>query len=184
MGGPMGVHDDERYPYLAEEKTVIKKAVESGKIVMGICLGAQLIAHVLGAGVSKNTHREIGWFPITLFPEARTTLISPCFPERFEVFHWHGDRFEIPPGAVHLACSDACYNQGFVIGNTVFGFQFHLETTLESAMALIENCGNELDGSTFVQSKETIVSDPERFRRINTVMHDVLSRIEGVASSP
>ena len=133
MGGPMGVSDEAQYPYLTSEKAFIKTAMDSGKTVLGICLGAQLIADVLGAGVKKNTYREIGWFPLTRTPEIRKTALDRCFPQFLDVFHWHGDRFEIPDGALPLASSMACDNQGFIIDDRIVGFQFHLETTEESA---------------------------------------------------
>lgn len=177
MGGPMGVHDDLKYPWMKREKSFIKACMDQGKIVLGICLGAQLIAHVLGAKVQNNKDREIGWFPLTVSHETGDTVLKDVFPSGLEVFHWHGDTFDIPESAVHIASSPACRNQGFIIGNRIAGFQFHLETTPESAQALIQNCGDELDGSAFVQTKMELMSDPGRFLRINEVMAQVLERL-------
>lgn len=178
MGGPMGVHDASFYPWLAPEKAFLKAAMDAGKVVLGICLGAQLIADALGAAVEKNAHREIGWFPVTRATEAERTIIGPALPERFEAFHWHGDRFHLPDRAIPLASSEACPDQGFILDNRVVGLQFHLETTPISAAALVENCGGELDGSRFVQSAADILSDSGRFDTINTIMADVLTRLE------
>ena len=178
MGGPMGVNDEDQYRWLKQEKQFIKQAIESGKIVMGICLGAQLIAAALGAKVYKNRHSEIGWFNINRHPEAEETILSSAIPPQVEVFHWHGDTFDIPAGAKSLASSAACPNQGFILDNRVVGFQFHLETTPTSAQALINKCRDELDGSVYVQSESEMLSDPRRFSRINQIMANVLDCLE------
>lgn len=178
MGGPMGVSDDVQYPWLRAEKAFIRNAVGAGKTVLGICLGAQLIADALGAGVKKNKHREIGWFPVESTEEASQTELGRVFPRTLEAFHWHGDTFENPPNSTRLATSQACSNQGFVIEERVVGLQFHLETTPEAAGLLIDNCGHELDRSRFVQTKEEIMSDQYRFGRINAVMQSVLAVLE------
>jgi GMP synthase-like glutamine amidotransferase len=174
MGGPMGIYDEEIYPWLNAEKQFIKTAINSKKVVIGICLGAQLIADVLGAKVYKNKHREIGWFNITRSADANNTILSNVIPENSEVFHWHGDTFEIPEGAYALAESEACKNQGFILNDRVVAFQFHLETTLESASALIENCRDELDGSQYVQTEQEMLSNEQRFSNINSVMFSIL----------
>ncbi|MCF6323812.1 MAG: type 1 glutamine amidotransferase [Gammaproteobacteria bacterium] len=178
MGGPMGIHDHETFPWLVDEKHFIKTAIDSGKVVLGICLGAQLIADVLGAKIYRNEYREIGWFNINRQSGVDDTILTDAFPDRVEVFHWHGDTFDIPEGAVSLAESEACQRQGFILDNRVAGFQFHLETTLESATALIEHCGDELDGSRYVQSKSEMLAEPERFMAINGVMLLVLNALE------
>jgi len=178
MGGPMGIYDDEMYSWLSPEKKFIEQVIKAGKTVLGICLGAQLIADVLGARVYKNKYREIGWFPIERTTEAESTVLGPALPARVEVFHWHGDTFDIPRGAVRLAASDACANQGFIYDNRVTGLQFHLETTLQSATGLIENCKDELDNSRYVQTAEQMLADPDRFIRINRVMAEILAALE------
>jgi GMP synthase-like glutamine amidotransferase len=178
MGGPMGVHDDIQFPWLASEKAFIRDSIDSGKTVLGICLGAQLIADSFGAGVFRNSHREIGWFPIERKIAADESSLADVFPEKCEVFHWHADTFDTPAGARNLASSQACRNQGFIMDDRVVGLQFHLETTLESATALIQNCRNELDNSKFVQSEEEILSDRTRFLRINGIMQAFLQALE------
>ncbi|MEE9351633.1 MAG: type 1 glutamine amidotransferase [Thiotrichaceae bacterium] len=179
MGGPMGIYDEAIYPWLDAEKKFIKQAIDSGKKVLGICLGAQMIADVLGAKVYKGKHKEIGWFDIMCSRGVKDTLLSSVIPEKTTVFHWHGDTFDIPEGAVALAASEACKNQGFIYDDRVIAFQFHLETTLESATALIENCGNELDGSKYVQTADEMLADVQRFTSINEVMVGVLEALEG-----
>lgn len=178
MGGPMGVNDEDRYPWLKEEKQFIRQAIESGKIVLGICLGAQLIAAALNTRVYNNRHTEIGWFNIKRHSEAVDTILSAAIPAQAEVFHWHGDTFDIPAGAIPLASSAACQNQGFILDNRVVGLQFHLETTPTSAQKLINKCRNELDGSLYVQSETEMLSEPRRFSRINQIMSAVLDVLE------
>lgn len=174
MGGPMGVYDEELYPWLRNEKILIKAAITAGKIVIGICLGAQLIACVCGASVTANPCREIGWFP--LVSQAPDEPIARLLDGQ-DVFHWHGDTFALPEGAVWLARSEACRHQAFRLGDTVFGFQFHLETTPASAAALIEHCGADLDGSPFVQSAKQMTRSPADFARINHLMAAVVREI-------
>jgi len=178
MGGPMSIYDDKIYPWLSAEKKFIREVINSDKIVIGICLGAQLIADALGARVYKNKHREIGWFNVKITPEAKNTILSGVFPEQAEVFHWHGDTFDIPAGAIRIAESEACKNQGFIMNDRIVAFQFHLETTADSAKALIENCRNELDGSRFVQTEEELLSDIQRFDNINQMMSGVLDSLQ------
>lgn len=178
MGGPMGIYDEDEYPWLKAEKKFIAKVISIKKRVLGICLGAQLIADALGAKVYKNRHREIGWFAIDGCPELENTLLTDVFAQNPNVFHWHGDTFDIPAGAVPVAKSQACENQGFIKDNHVIAFQFHLETTFQSARALIDNCSDELDGSVYVQSESKILSDPKRFLAINALMYTVLGKME------
>lgn len=178
MGGSMGVYDEEESQWLKTEKEFIKLAVDKGKTVLGICLGAQLLAGALGAKVYKNKEKEIGWFPVKFTEEIKSTKLKNVFPQEAEVFHWHGDIFEIPNGAVRIAYSKACENQGFVYGEKVVGLQFHLETMQNSAIALLENCKDDLDYSKFVQSKEEIISVPGRFEKINNLMFKLLEELE------
>jgi GMP synthase-like glutamine amidotransferase len=178
MGGFMGANDDGEYSWLTAEKAFIKKAIDCGKVVIGVCLGAQLIAAALGAKVYKNKYKEIGWFDIMPSNDAKKTILSDCFAETQDAFHWHGDTFDLPKGAIHLASSQACKNQGFVLDNRVVGFQFHLETTQATAKDLIEHCRNELDGSKYVQSESEMLSDISRFDRINNVMCSILDKLQ------
>ena len=175
MGGPMSVHDEATLPWLRAEKHFIKETVANGKPVLGICLGAQLLADVLGGTVHKNAHREIGWWPVTKRTACAGSALANVFPDEADVFHWHGDTFSLPAGAELLCTSAGCQNQGFVWNERVVALQFHLETTAEGAQALITHCSNELDGSRFVQDASTIAGSPEQFRRINTLMDSLLA---------
>ncbi len=177
MGGPMGIYDEALYPWLATEKALIKDAIAAGKILLGICLGAQLIADVLGGKVTRNPCKEIGWWPITIAPAAASHPVAQVFARSPEVFHWHGDTFALPPGATHLARSEGCSNQAFCYGDKVYGFQFHLETTPASARALIEHCAEDIDGSRYTQSTQAMLANEERFARINRAMSEVIAHI-------
>jgi GMP synthase-like glutamine amidotransferase len=175
MGGPMSVNDEAQYPWLKAEKAFIREAVRRGLPVVGICLGAQLIASALGASVHANGEKEIGWFPI------EATASAPAafrFPARATVFHWHGETFALPVGAIHLASSAACTNQAFQLGKNVIGLQFHLETTPATAELLLQNCGHELIDATYIQSAQTIRAAPDTaYAAIHRLMDDVLSYV-------
>ena len=173
LGGPMSVNDEEILPWLRVEKEFIREAMDSGKAVLGICLGSQLIANALGASVQANPCKEIGWFPVTATQPAQDTF---HFPAVANVFHWHGETFELPAGAVHLARSAACENQGFQYGRRVIGLQFHLETTPDSARAFVEeDNGEELVDAPYIQTAQQILDAPlSAYAGINALMVDVL----------
>lgn len=177
MGGPMSINDEEQYPWLRMEKQLIHKAVSAQKGVLGVCLGAQLIVGSLGESVHPNRRKEIGWFPVEAVPQ--TLKENYQFPASLEVFHWHGETFDLPQNAIHLAKSQACENQAFQISNTVIGLQFHLETTEETAKAIITNCRQELLPSIYVQPEEVILDQsPEKYQRINDEMDKILDYLK------
>ena len=178
MGGPMSANDERTYPWLVQEKRFVAEAIASSRVVLGVCLGAQLVASALGASVLPNSQPEIGWFPIEPAEDASRASLSSLFEVPQEVFHWHGETFELPVDTLHLARSAACENQAFSLGERVVALQFHLETTLESAQALIENCREDLVVSRFVQSESEMLQYAERFLRINQVMKALLEDLE------
>jgi GMP synthase-like glutamine amidotransferase len=127
MGGPMSANDD--LPYLRAELDLIEQAATAGTPVLGVCLGAQLIAKALGARVYRNRVKEIGWFPVSWTPAAARDPLFAGLSEPETVFHWHGETFDLPPAAEWLARSEACRHQAFRMGAKVYGLQFHLEVT-------------------------------------------------------
>ena len=173
MGGSMSVNDEQEYPWLVNEKKFIKSVIEARKPILGICLGAQLIANSMGGEVFPNSVKEIGWFPIHATKSTKNAVFQ--FPEETEVFHWHGETFSLPLGAVPIAESKACKNQAFQIGTKVIGLQFHLETTLSSAKAIVDNCRDELVKGEYIQTEVEILSAPqERYSSINNLMGNIL----------
>jgi GMP synthase (glutamine-hydrolysing) len=156
MGGLMNIYQYRDYPWLKDEKVFIEKAIAKGIKVIGICLGAQLIADVLGARITQNPYVEIGWHDVTLTNAGINSGILRDVPKTFTAFHWHGDTFEIPDGASHLAFSQACSNQAFQYKDNVIGLQFHLEYSQESIEKMLENCSNELINAPYVQNKAQI----------------------------
>ena len=175
MGGPMSVNDESALPWLRPEKQFVRDAVERGVPVLGVCLGAQLIASALGARVYRNPQKEIGWFPIEATPSTANTF---HFPGKCTVFHWHGETFDLPSGAVRLARSAVCENQAFQIRRHVIGLQFHLETTPESARALLDNCRDELVPGPYIQTESELRGVPTAaYAEINSLMGKVLSSI-------
>lgn len=152
MGGPMGVYDETEHPWLAAEKQYMRQAIEAGKYVLGICLGAQLIAASLGTRVVPHTLKEIGWFPVSVTGHPLLAGIEPTM----EVFHWHGDRFDIPEAALHLMHSTACDDQAFLYKDRVLGLQFHLEMDTAGVDAILDACGHELTQGEWIQPAEVI----------------------------
>lgn len=176
MGGPMSVHDEQTYPWLAAEKAWLRAAIDAGVRVLGICLGAQLIASALGARVHAAPEPEIGWWPVHGRPAEGPGGFQ--FPQRLEVFQWHGDTFDLPPGASCRAASAVCPHQAFSLGPRVLGLQFHLETTPASARSLIAHCGDALQPGRCVQSAEQMLdAAPARYARLNAEMARVLEHL-------
>ncbi len=180
MGGPMGVHDEEAYPWLVEEKRFLNQALKEKIPCIGICLGAQLLAAVLGAEVRSNRYKEIGWFPVELTEEGRDHPLLQDIPDRFLAFHWHGDTFEIPSGAVHLARSEACENQAFLYEDYVLGLQFHLEVGPENVAALVEHCEHEIIDAPYIQTKEAILGDHDLYEQMRPILYELLGNFVGL----
>jgi GMP synthase (glutamine-hydrolysing) len=177
MGGPMGVYDEDQYPWLAGEKKFIEKAMTAGKTVLGICLGAQLIAAASGARVYKNKYKEIGWFDVFRTPEAVESRVFANLPDSFRAFHWHGDTFDLPTRARRLARSQGCANQAFEFDDKLIGLQFHLESTTDSISKLVANCGEEVLADRFVQNTEQIVTQEDYVAEANKLMETLLDSL-------
>ena len=178
LGGPMSVNDIAAYPWLEQETRFIAEMIALGKPVLGICLGAQLIAKAAGAEVYKNPESEIGWFPISWFHASMQGLPELTLPEWMQVFQWHGETFDLPDGAIHLATGRACANQAFLLKERVLGLQFHLEVTPEGVEALIAQCGSDLkSGGRYVQTQCEILRGYLDFHHLHTHMGKILDAL-------
>lgn len=176
LGGPMSVNERGTHPWLKDELYFIEKVIQQGKPVLGICLGAQLIAHVFGASVYKNKEKEIGWFPIQIKPEAIQHPFFNSFPKDLKVFHWHGETFSIPENALHFAETEACPNQGFVYDSHVLAMQFHMEIDPVAVELLITHCGKELSKGKYVQTKTQLTQGSRIFLKpMHTLFSDLLN---------
>lgn len=164
MGGPMDVFDYHIHPWMGDEIEWVKEFIQSGKPILGICLGAQILAAALGEEVYPGPHKEIGWHNLQFLPSLGDYKIFEALPDSRKVFHWHGDTFNIPAGATRIASSQAFPNQGFIYGQQVLAFQFHLEVTPESVRALVDNCRNELVEGPYIQSEKEILSEQNYFQ--------------------
>ena len=149
MGGSMNIYAHRDHPWLAAEKRFLGEVIAAGKPVLGICLGAQLLADALGGKVFQNAEKEIGWWPVRVF-DRRAPFAA--FPERLTVMHWHGDTFSLPPGARGVAESAGCAQQAFMHGDRVVGLQFHLEQGPVNVAELADACAAELVPSRYVQT--------------------------------
>ncbi len=127
LGGPIGADEDALYPYLQDELRLIEKRLQADKPLLGICLGAQLMARTLGARVYSGQAKEIGWSPIQLSKQGQESCLASLSGCGWQVLHWHGDTFDLPEGAIHLASSDITPNQAFSYAEKALALQFHLE---------------------------------------------------------
>lgn len=177
MGGPMGVYDESKHPWLKTEKELIAASIKADKTVIGICLGAQLIAAVLGAKIKKSPHKEIGFFPIHKTEEGKECNLLSDLPNPINAFHWHGDMFEIPKNAKSFFKSVGCENQAFIYKDRVIGFQFHFETTAKSLKEMIENGRSELIMDKFVQTEKKIMSSAYKCTEANGYLKLLLARL-------
>ncbi|MCX9083288.1 MAG: type 1 glutamine amidotransferase [Candidatus Methanoperedens sp.] len=177
MGGSMNIYEEDKFPWLKEEKEYIKKAIAANKIILGICLGSQLIADVLGGNVSKNQFKEIGWFAISFTREARDSSIFGKLPDTITAFHWHGDTFKIPQGAKRIAQSEGCANQAFEYGRTI-GLQFHLEYSKKSIDLMLQYCSDELVEGKYIQTPDEIISRMGNVIEMNKVLNLILDSME------
>lgn len=145
MGGPMSVYEHRRFPFLLEEQRLIEKALKENTPVLGVCLGSQLLAAALGADVKSGRQKEIGWHPVNLTAAAADDNLWRGLPSTFNAFHWHGDVYDLPQGAVSLAASEVTACQGFCYGATAYGILFHMEVTEKVIKNMVKEFSDELD---------------------------------------
>jgi GMP synthase (glutamine-hydrolysing) len=176
MGGPMNIHEHRNHPWLVPEKRWLSHAIAAGHTVLGVCLGAQLIADVLGAKVCQNPEVEIGWFPVRLTDGAAKHPAFSKLPHELTPLHWHGDTFDLPPGAVHLAESDGCRNQAFAFGDRVIGLQFHIEALREDVEAFIADLRFAKEGR-YVQTPEQIRAGAAHIPSTHAALHTMLDAL-------
>jgi GMP synthase-like glutamine amidotransferase len=178
LGGSMGVYDEDNFQWLKDEKLFISNAISANKKVLGICLGAQLIATCLGAKVVTAKSKEIGWFPVypTQACESITWLYE-LFKDNPIVFHWHGDQFQIPNNCSNLLLSVANTNQAFYYGENVIGLQFHLEVTEQSTALMLANGANELIESECIQTVSDIEFGKQHIEHCNKIMRAILEKL-------
>lgn len=175
MGGSMNVDETAQHPWLIAEKHFIRAALDAGKPIFGICLGAQLIAEVLGAKVARNPEPEIGWFDVRLDPSARSLAVFTDFPERWPAFHWHGYGYELPAGGVHVASSALCEQQAFALdGGRVLGLQYHPEVTAANVRAWLKD--EHLEAAGHVQSPQRMMEALPLFAEANRLTYHLLER--------
>lgn len=180
MGGPMGIYDYKENPWLRDEKAFIKKAIEAGKPILGICLGAQLLADILGARVYENPYIEMGWFPVRASGGEKKPEFLEGLPEEIMVFHWHTRTFDLPTGAVHLFESEGCKNQGFVYNGRVVALQFHPEVNEERIQSLIMRFGEGMANGPFVQKKQEMLGQKEYLAGTKEFMFLILDKFEKI----
>lgn len=161
LGGPMNVYEEEKFPYLKDEDLLIKKAINMSYPMLGICLGGQLIAKATGAQVKKGATKEIGWYKLNLSTGGKEDKVFGSMPEELIVFQWHGDTFDIPEGAVHLAGSELFPNQAYRVGDNVYGLQFHLEVTEKIINSWIAEYQDELATLNYIDYERIINDTPE-----------------------
>ena len=178
MGGPMSVHEHRAHPWLPIEKRFLAEAIRARKPILGICLGAQLLADVLGGKVFQNPVKEIGWFPLCVFDRAAPLA---AFPERLTVMHWHGDTFTIPEGARRVAESEACANQAFVHGDRVVGLQFHIELEKVGLEDLAAASLDEAGRAPFIQSREQLIAAPPESEAGAAALYALLDELARLA---
>ena len=178
LGGPMNVDEVQKYPFLADETHWIRQTVRSGVPLLGICLGSQLLAKAMGAKVYPNGIKEIGWYPLELTPQASDNRLFAGCSRNLTVFQWHGDTFDLPAGAVHLAQSPSCRNQAFRIGQTAYGLQFHIEMTNDMVEDWLNESVNsrELAALDYIDPQAIRQKTPEEMPVLQALAEKVLGR--------
>lgn len=173
MGGPMGANDEDQFPWLTLEKEFIESVIQREVPILGICLGAQLIADVLGAAVIKNVYEEIGWFPVKRTKGLMDERVQNL-PTSFDALHWHGDTFGIPSGASNFIVSEGCANQAFVYGGNILGLQFHLEMLPSHIQSIYQECGKPDKSGPYIQGLDEMLAPADKFQYAGTILEEFM----------
>ncbi|TGE29061.1 type 1 glutamine amidotransferase [Hymenobacter metallicola] len=184
LGGAMGVHEEGQYPWLKPEKQFIRAAIAAGKVVLGICMGAQLLADALGARVYRNKALEIGFWPLQPSPAAATSPLFSHLSTPLTVLHWHGDTFDLPPGAAHLASSAACELQAFSVADRLVGLQFHPELTPAILLDMLHHDGHELEPGPWVQPAPDLRWRVTELAAGRVFLFQLLDQLASIHSAP
>ena len=179
MGGPMSANDEAQLGWLGPEIALVREAIAADKTVLGICLGAQIIAKALGATVYPGTAKEIGWFPVQRMAGSHSFFDG--LPDSFTPLHWHGETFDLPHEATLLANSKITKTQAFAVGRRVLGLQFHMEATEESVRALLKGAAHEIGHGVFEQQPGTILNGLSQCASLRPLLDTVLDRLTGFA---
>lgn len=182
MGGPMGVYDKRQYPFLIDERRLIEDALQEGKPMLGVCLGSQLLADTLGSPVTKGKRAEIGWYPVTLLESAKTDPLWADVEPSFMAFHWHGDVFDLPRGALSLVSSQLTECQAYRYGENAYGFLFHMEVTENIIQDMVETFMDELQKAR-VDSSEIVGKIRDYLPRLNSIGGVVFRRWASLVES-
>ena len=174
MGGPQSVYEEDRFPYLKDEKRLTREAVDSGKPVLGVCLGSQIIADVLGADVRPGGDIELGWRDVRRSPAVADDEVLSSLPDSFTPMHWHGDVFDLPAGAASIGGSDMTSVQGFVYGGHVYALLFHLELTRQQIEAMADLFPDDLRKAN-VDPATLLNEMPARLEALRAVAHNVFT---------
>ena len=184
-GGPMGVYDADQFAWISLELEFIRRAIDAGSSVLGLCLGAQMIAAALGAQVVPHTHQEIGWWPVRFSPDSRTdATYLDHMPDEFVAMMWHGDTFDVPAGATLLASSEGCHRQMFHACNgRVLGMQFHPEFSMVDVERLLAHNTMPETHTTWVQSPEIIAAGTRHAQHMRNHYWMLLDRFVAARAS-
>lgn len=178
MGGPMSVHDEAEHSWLVPEKRLLQDVLQAGGAVLGICLGAQLMAEALGARVHRQPEAEIGWYPVEWSRAAHEQGLVPADVPRTVALHWHGETYTLPAGSELLASTDACRNQAFRVGRAL-ALQFHLEMDRPAVESIVAHCGAEIRGGAYQQDAESILRDTAPYADNADRLFWMLDRVYG-----
>jgi GMP synthase-like glutamine amidotransferase len=178
MGGPMSVNDEGRFPWLRSEKALIQTCRDMGQPVLGICLGAQLLASSLGSRIYQAKTAEIGWFPVLMNADKRLTALFPGLPNEVITFHWHGETFDPPPGVISLGSSAVTACQGFLADNRMLALQFHPEIKPENISLMINHSGEELTGGPYIQDAGMLSAGLEHQQENQMLLEIFLNYLE------